>query len=45
MSYFRSLEWSAESRQVMTTDQLNWLLEGYDIWTQPHRMLKFQHVS
>ncbi len=29
----------------LTTEQLNWLLEGYDIWTQPHRMLKFQHVS
>ncbi len=30
---------------VLTTEQLNWLLDGYDIWTQPHRMLKFQHVS
>ena len=29
----------------LTTEQLNWLLDGYDIWTQPHRMLKFQHVS
>ena len=29
----------------LSAEQLNWLLEGYDIWTQPHRMLKFQHVS
>jgi transposase len=29
----------------LTTEQLNWLSDGYDIWTQPHRMLKFQHVS
>jgi transposase len=28
-----------------TVEQLNWLLEGYDIWTQPHRMIKFAHVS
>jgi transposase len=30
---------------TLTVEQLNWLLEGYDIWTQPHRMLKFAHVS
>ncbi len=29
----------------LTTEQLNWLLDGYDIFTQPHRMLKFQHAS
>jgi transposase len=29
----------------LTTEQVNWLLDGYDIWTQPHRMLKFQHAS
>ena len=29
----------------LSTEQLNWLLEGYDIFTQPHRMLKFQHAS
>jgi hypothetical protein len=28
----------------LTTEQLNWLLDGYDIWTQLHRMLRFQHV-
>lgn len=30
---------------TLTVEQLNWLLDGYDIWTQPHRMLKFQHAS
>ena len=29
----------------LTVEQLNWLLDGYDIWTQPHQMLKFQHAS
>lgn len=29
----------------LTLEQVNWLLDGYDIWTQPHRMLKFQHAS
>jgi hypothetical protein len=29
----------------LSVEQLNWLLDGYDIFTQPHRMLKFQHVS
>jgi transposase len=30
---------------TLTSEQLNWLLDGYDIWTQPHQMLRFQHVS
>jgi transposase len=30
---------------TLTVEQLNWLLDGYDIWTQPHQMLKFQHAS
>ena len=30
---------------TLTTEQLNWLLDGYDVWTQPHRMLRFAHVS
>ena len=34
-----------EESVTMTTEQLNWLLDGYDIWTYPHRMLRFQHVS
>ena len=29
----------------LTLEQVNWLLDGYDIWTQPHRMLKFRHAS
>ena len=35
----------AEEVVMVTVEQLNWLLDGYDIWTQPHRMLKFQHAS
>lgn len=34
-----------EESVTVTTEQLNWLLDGYDIWTQPHQMLRFQHVS
>jgi hypothetical protein len=34
-----------EESVSLTTEQLNWLLDGYEIWTQPHRMLKFQHAS
>jgi hypothetical protein len=30
---------------TLTVEQLNWLLDGYDIWTQPHRVIKFAHVS
>jgi transposase len=30
---------------TLTTEQLNWLLDGYDIWTQPHQMLRFSHAS
>lgn len=29
----------------LTPEQLGWLLEGYDVWTQPHRMLKLAHAS
>lgn len=35
----------AEDVVTLTTEQLNWLLDGYDIWTQPHRMIKFLHAS
>jgi hypothetical protein len=24
---------------------LNWLLDGYDVWSAPHRMIRFTHVS
>lgn len=30
---------------TLSAEQLNWLLDGYDIWAQPHRMIKFAHVS
>jgi transposase len=29
----------------LSVEQLNWLLDGYDIWAQPHRMIKYAHVS
>ena len=29
----------------LTPEQLGWLLEGYDVWAQPHRTLKFSHAS
>lgn len=34
-------------QEVVTApvEQLNWLLDGYDVWTQTHQMLKVQHVS
>ena len=34
-----------EEAVTVSTEQLNWLLDGYDICTQPHQMLRFQHVS
>jgi transposase len=30
---------------TLTAEQLNWLLDGYDVWSTPHRMIKFTHVS
>ena len=30
---------------TLTTQQLEWLLDGYDVWAQPHRTMKFSHVS
>ena len=30
---------------TLSVEQLNWLLDGYDVWTQPHQMLRFAHVS
>jgi transposase len=29
---------------TLSTEQLNRLLDGYDVWTQPHQMLRFQHA-
>ncbi len=30
---------------TLTAEQLNWLLDGYDVWSAPHRMIRFTHVS
>jgi transposase len=30
---------------TLTSEQLNWLLDGYDVWSTPHRMIRFTHVS
>jgi transposase len=30
---------------TLTAEQLNWLLDGYDIWTQPHQMLRFARAA
>ncbi len=30
---------------TLSTEQLEWLLDGYDIWTQPHEMLRFSHAA
>ena len=29
----------------LTAEQMNWLLDGYDVWAQPHRQIRFSHVS
>lgn len=33
-----------QSVVTLSAEQLEWLLEGYDIWTQPHQMLRFAHA-
>ncbi len=30
---------------TLTAEQLYWLLDGYDVWSAPHRMIRFAHVS
>jgi transposase len=30
---------------TLSVEQLNWLLDSYDVWTQPHKMLRLLHVS
>jgi transposase len=30
---------------TLTVEQLNWLLDGYDVFRQPHRMLQLAHAS
>lgn len=29
----------------LSREQLGWLLDGYDVWAQPHRQIQFTHVS
>ncbi len=29
----------------LTGEQLGWLLDGYDVWSQPHRTIRYSHVS
>jgi len=30
---------------TLTAEQLTWLLDGYDVWSAPHRTIRFTHVS
>jgi hypothetical protein len=34
-----------QSVVTLSAEQLEWLLDGYDIWTQPHQMLRFTHAA
>ena len=34
-----------EAVVTLTAEQLNRLLDGYDVWSAPHRMIRFSHVS
>lgn len=36
---------SAEAVITLTAEQLNWLLDGYDVFRQPHGMLRLAYVS
>ena len=29
----------------MTSEQLCWLMDGYDVWSRPHKAVTFTHVS
>ena len=29
----------------LTAQQMNWLLDGYDVWSAPHRRINFSHVT
>ena len=29
----------------LTSDQLNWLLDGYNVWAQPHQPVRFLHTN
>jgi transposase len=34
-----------EDAVAMTSEQLDWLLDGYDVWSRPHQVMRFKHVS
>lgn len=37
---------TAEVTHTLTLQELEWLLEGFDLWSnQPHKLLKYQSVS
>lgn len=29
----------------MTSEQLCWLMDGYDVWSRPHKLVTFTHVT
>jgi hypothetical protein len=29
----------------LTSEQLHWLMDGYDVWARPHKAVTFTHVS
>jgi transposase len=33
------------STVTLSVEELNWLLDGFDLWRQPHQYLKYQSVS
>jgi transposase len=39
--------WPRCDQEVITlsAEQLNWLLDGYDVWAAPHRVMRFLHAS
>ena len=37
---------SSETVVTLTGEQLNWLLDGYDVWRmKPHKTLDYQHIG
>jgi transposase len=37
---------SSEEIVILTGEQLNWLLDGYDVWRmKPHKILNYAHIG
>jgi len=37
---------SSEDTVILTGEQLNWLLDGYDVWRmKPHKILHYAHIG